>query len=232
MSLAKLTSLSTQTLSLLLERQRIQSLPTSPGASASSLHLRQITKNLQQLRAGILELRQTDGSFSEAANLLSGQYDRMRAMLGPDADANGITVLERPIPEPPTASSPPRAPSPAPGDIFTPYTDDPDGSGYESNEMMLHSQRRIIDEQDGHLEHLSQSISRQHHISLQINDELDTHTGLLEGLDHDLDRTQSRMSNARRRLERVARGAKANGSSVTIALLILILLLLIIILKT
>ena len=91
MSLARLTSLSTQTLSLLLERQRIQSLPTSPGTSVSSLHLRQITKNLQQLRTGIIELPQTDGSF-EAVDLLSGQYDRMRAMLGPDADANGITV--------------------------------------------------------------------------------------------------------------------------------------------
>ena len=92
MSLVKLTSLSTQTLSLLLERQRIQSLPTSTGAATTSLHLRQIIKNLQLLRAGILELRETDGSFSEAVDLLSGQYDRMRAMLGPDADANGITV--------------------------------------------------------------------------------------------------------------------------------------------
>ena len=92
MSLARLTSLSTQTLSLLLERQRIQSLPTSPAASTSSLHLRQIIKNLQLLRTGILELRQADGSFAESAELLSGQYDRMRAMLGPDADANGITM--------------------------------------------------------------------------------------------------------------------------------------------
>jgi len=92
MSLAKLTSLSTQTLSLLLERQRIQSLPTPPGTSTASLHLRQIIKNLQQLRVGILGLRETDGSFSEAVDLLSGQYDRMRAMLGPDADANGTTV--------------------------------------------------------------------------------------------------------------------------------------------
>jgi len=92
MSLAKLTSLSTQTLSLLLERQRIQSLLTAPGTYTSSSHQRQITKNLQELRVGILELRQTDGSFSEAADLLSGQYDRMRAMLGREADANGITV--------------------------------------------------------------------------------------------------------------------------------------------
>ena len=163
MSLAKLTSLSTQTLSLLLERQRIQSLPTSPGASTSSLHIRQITKNLQLLRTGILELRQTDGSFSEAAGLLSSQYDRMRAMLGPDAEAHGVTVyvstlcpplnhvlslssLERPIPEPPTAPSPPRVPSPPmPSNTFTPYTDDPDASGHESNEMMLQTQRRIMD---------------------------------------------------------------------------------------
>lgn len=92
MSLAKLTSLSTQTLSLLLERQRIQSLPTPTGTSASTLHLQQIIKNLQQLRTGILELRETNGSYSEAVDLLSGQYDRMRAMFGPDADANGITV--------------------------------------------------------------------------------------------------------------------------------------------
>jgi len=216
----------------LLERQRIQSLPTTFETSTTSLHLRQIVKNLQLLRTGILELRQTDGSPPEAVDLLSGQYDRMRAMLGPDADVNGIAALERPIQEPPIAS-PPRAPSPpAPDDIFTPYTDDPDASGYESNELMLHSQRRIMTEQDNQLEHLSQSISRQHHISLEINDELDTHTGLLEGLDHDLDQTQGRMSNARGRLERVARGAKANGSSLTIALLILILLLLIIIFKT
>jgi hypothetical protein len=92
MSLAKLTSLSTQTLSLLLERQRIQSLPTTPGASTSSLHLRQIIKNLKQLRTGILELSQTDGSSFEAVDLLSGQFDRMRAMLGPDAEVNGIRV--------------------------------------------------------------------------------------------------------------------------------------------
>ena len=47
-TLAKLTSQSTQTLSLLLERQRLQTLSTD----STSLHLPQITRNLQQLRAG------------------------------------------------------------------------------------------------------------------------------------------------------------------------------------
>ena len=74
-------------------------------------------------------------------------------------------------------------------------------------------QREIMDEQDVHLDELSRSITRQRDLSLQINDELDVHTGLLEGLDHDLDRTDTRLTHARRRLDRVARGAKENGAS-------------------
>ena len=50
------------------------------------------------------------------------------------------------------------------------------------------------------------------------NDELDVHTGLLEGLDHDLDRTDSRLTGARRRLDRVAKGAKENGMCDSIVL--------------
>jgi syntaxin 8 len=75
------------------------------------------------------------------------------------------------------------------------------------------------------------------------------HTGLLDALDTELDGTGARMSNARRKLQRVAQGAKRNGkfpclwvsiqlislslgSTVTIALLILILLILIVVFKT
>ena len=68
-----------------------------------------------------------------------------------------------------------------------------------------------MDEQDVRLDNLSRSISRQRDISLQIGDELDVHTGLLDGLDHDLDNTDSRLRAARRGLERFAKGAKANG---------------------
>jgi syntaxin 8 len=88
MSLARLTALSTQTLSLLLERQRLQSLssnstgPASPAAP-NPLHLPQIIRNLGQLRAGILELEEKDGK-SEAVELLRNQYERMRGMLGRD----------------------------------------------------------------------------------------------------------------------------------------------------
>ena len=71
----------------------------------------------------------------------------------------------------------------------------------------------VYSEQDGHLDQLSHSISRQRDISFQINDELGVHAGLLEELDTELDQTDGRLSGARRRLERVARGTKENGQS-------------------
>lgn len=91
MSLAKLTSISTKTLSLILERQRLQTLPSFSSSSETSaprtntLHLPQITRNLGQLKSGILALEAREGR-SEAVGLLRNQYDRMRGMLGEDAN--------------------------------------------------------------------------------------------------------------------------------------------------
>lgn len=84
-SLSRLTSLSTQTLSLLLERQRLQSLPSN----TTSLHTPQIIKNLQQLRAGILDLEEKEGQ-SEATKLLRTQHERMRGMLGAGPETTDV----------------------------------------------------------------------------------------------------------------------------------------------
>ncbi|KAF9259254.1 hypothetical protein L218DRAFT_974676 [Marasmius fiardii PR-910] len=241
MSLAKLTSVSTQTLSLLLERQRGPFIPVSNGESTENpLHLPQIKRNMEQLHKGILEMEEKEGR-TEAIRLLRSQYDRMRSML-PGVD--GIESLEPPennsvsrsLTSPSTSSLAPLPPTPPPRNDrsdspFTPYTDDPE-AGYDDPVVMLQTQRQMMDEQDQHLDRLSSSISRQHHLSLQINDELDVHTGLLEELDTELDRTEGRLTGARRRLDRVARGARNNGSTVTIAVLILLLLILIIVFKT
>ena len=91
MSLPRLTALSTQTLSLLLERQRLQSLsPNATGLRSSSpLHLPQITRNLKQLRAGVLELEKKEGR-TEASELLRAQYERMKGMLGADGEEEGM----------------------------------------------------------------------------------------------------------------------------------------------
>ena len=95
MSLPKLTSLSTQTLSLLLERQRLQSLSANATGTRSitSHHLPQITRNLKQLRVGVLELESKDGK-TEASKLLRGQYERMRGMLGLNGEEQGIERYE------------------------------------------------------------------------------------------------------------------------------------------
>ncbi|KAN0126033.1 hypothetical protein V8E52_001240 [Russula decolorans] len=233
MSLARLTALSTQTLSLLLERQRLQSLSpaVTEGATNSSLHLPQITRNLALLRSGIQELEST-GDHSEAVVLLRNQHVRMRGMVGSDA------VIE-PLPEPtptqedndPQAREKPQHAWPAVDkQAFTPYTDDPEAG--RDPVFVLQEQQHLMDDQDVHLDTLSRSITRQHDLSMHINDELEVHTGLLEELDHDLDDTGIRLGRARQRLGRVANGAKEHGSALTIALLILVLLILIIVFKT
>jgi len=247
MSLVKLTSLSTQTLSLLLERQRLQSISQFQGPTAqqrtSNLHLPQIIRNLNQLRTGILELEAKNAAGSaEAAGLLRNQYGRMIGMLGGDADSLGIESLDG---EPTQASL--HAPSLSSGPtssrslvpplkdsepVYSPYTDDPEAQGGYDPNAMLQTQKQMIDEQDTQLSHLSSSLNRQHHLSLAINSELEEHHGLLEELDTELEGTRSRLGGARRRLDRVAKGVKGNGSTVTIALLILVLLILIIVFKT
>ncbi|TRM55981.1 hypothetical protein BD626DRAFT_267873 [Schizophyllum amplum] len=233
MSLAKLTSVSTQTLSLLLERQRQQTLPSFTSGQTNAPHTAQINRNLEQLRDGIRVLEARDGR-TEATGLLRNQYERMRGMLGRDSQVESLDPPEAARASSPTSSSSsasliPQVPSRSP-EPLTPYTDDPEAG--EDPGIMLQTQRQMMDNQDDHLDRLSHSINRQRDLSIQINDELDVHTGLLSELDTDIDRTQTRMSGARRRLDRFAKGAKNNGSTMIIAALILILLVLIIIFKT
>ncbi|TFL03681.1 hypothetical protein BDV98DRAFT_564622 [Pterulicium gracile] len=218
----KLTSLSTQTLTLILETQRFPS--TSNNA--------QIFSNLKQLRAGILEYEAVNGKTG-ATQDVAGQYERMRGMMG---SVEGLDSLQEPPKEQPETSKEDDGSS---DDFdhhrttaFTPYSDNPDVERGQSNEEMLQMQQQMMDEQDTHLTHLSSSLHRTHHLSLAINDELEDHTLLLDGLDDSLGRTDTRMATARRRLDRVADGVKGNASTVTIGVLIFVLLVLIVVFKT
>jgi len=113
--------------------------------------------------------------------------------------------------------------------VYKPYVDDePPLNASEE----LQTQRQMMEDQDTQLDQLSTSIQRQREISLQIGGELEVHTGLLEDMENGVDRTTLRLGGARRRLDHVARGAKENGSAVTIGLLIAILLILIMYFKT
>jgi syntaxin 8 len=243
MSLAKLTAVSTKTLSLLLERQRLQSLSANGASNGSSLHYPQIKRNLNQLREGILALETKEGTTSEAAKLLRNQYDRMRGMLWEEEQAEIPSLEKTPSPSPSPEPVPTRPTTLMHSNTrdsllsqpnFAPYRDDPERGPSEHDEpaALLQTQQLLMDEQDHRLDQLSHSINRQHHISLEINDELDVHHGLLQELDTDIDRTDSRLRKARRKLDTLAKGVKANGSVVTIGVLIFILLILIIKFKT
>jgi len=245
-TLPRLTSLSTQTLTLILERQRLQSLSGSSESSISlpSSSLAHITRNLNQLRTGIHELEQQRrsggaGADAEATRLLREQYGRMRDMMGVDKEK--VEPL-RPLSPPPQSSSkdeyrsgpeldPISTPYKDDPDSARPYGDDPDTQPFDSAEM-LESQRLMMQDQDTHLDSLHSSLTRQHSISQQLSSELDVQAGLLTELDTDIDHTASRLGRARQSLDRVGRGIGANGSTVTIAVLILVLLILIIVFKT
>ena len=86
-------------------------------------------------------------------------------------------------------------------------------------------------EQDDQLDNLGRSISRQRELSIQIGDELDSQVEMLDDVDEHVERHQTRLDGARKRLGTVARKAKDNKQLTIILILIIILILLIIILK-
>jgi syntaxin 8 len=81
MSAGRLSSISSQTLSQVLERQRLQSL----SQPAPSSQLAQITRNLNLLRNGIAELESNEEV--NAARPLREQWERMRKMLGAEGES-------------------------------------------------------------------------------------------------------------------------------------------------
>jgi syntaxin 8 len=79
-----------------------------------------------------------------------------------------------------------------------------------SNEALL-LQQRIMQQQDDSLDRLSESISRQRELSIQIGDELDSHIELLGEVDRLVDWGQHRLDGARKRLDYVSRKTKENS---------------------
>ncbi|WFD36073.1 hypothetical protein MCUN1_002944 [Malassezia cuniculi] len=96
-------------------------------------------------------------------------------------------------------------------------------------EMEMHQQ--MMDEQDSRLDMLAASISRQHMLSVQMNDELEIQSGLISGLDQDVESTGLRLGGASNQLERLRRTASEHGSLWIIFVLIIVLVLLIALVK-
>lgn len=119
--------------------------------------------------------------------------------------------------------------------LFRPYRDSPSPPGLDqsgmSNEQIHSHHSSVMQDQDQQLDRLGESIGRQHQLSIQIGDELEGHVALLDGVDGDVGRHQTRMDRAKRRLDKIRRTAGDNLSMMTIIGLIIVLVILIVILK-
>lgn len=112
-----------------------------------------------------------------------------------------------------------------------PRTTTPDPTADMSNQQIHQYHQQVLQEQDDQLDTLGESIGRQRHLSMQIGDELEGQVALLDEVDRGVDRHQSRLDGAKRRLKGVGAKAKANWGTTTIIILIVILVLLIAVLK-
>lgn len=121
--------------------------------------------------------------------------------------------------------------------LFQPYRDSPSPSEALSATNMMDNQQiheyhsHVLREQDAQLDRLGESIGRQHQLSIEIGDELDGHVALLDAMDGDVERHQSRLDLASRRLKKIRKRARENWSLMTIVGLIIVLVILIVILK-
>lgn len=107
----------------------------------------------------------------------------------------------------------------------------PDPTGDMSNQQIHEYHSQVIREQDDQLDRLGESIGRQRYLGMQISDELEGQIALLDEVDRGVDRHQSRLDGAARRLKGVGEKAKENWGMTTIVVLIVILVLLIVVLK-
>ncbi|KAK6375113.1 hypothetical protein LTR64_003232 [Lithohypha guttulata] len=107
----------------------------------------------------------------------------------------------------------------------------PDPTTDMSNQQVHEYHQQIMQDQDDQLDRLGESIGRQRYLGMQISDELEGQIALLDEVDRGVDRHQSRLDGAKKKLNRVGEKAKANWGMTTIIVLIVILVLLIVILK-
>ncbi|KAF2767146.1 snare-domain-containing protein [Teratosphaeria nubilosa] len=113
------------------------------------------------------------------------------------------------------------------------YRDEPEAPDQsEMDNQQIHAYHsQVLREQDEQLDVLGQSISRTRLLGIQMGDELDEQNELLDDMERGVDRHESTLHRAQKRLGRVARKSRDNWSWVTIGILICILVLLLVLLK-
>ena len=238
----------------LLERQRAVSLGLDPNSQDDD-----ISRSLDSLGDGIRTAdseyaRLQQENNGDAAADFKDQLDKVRQQLGElSSQFYGVPQpsstpdIRQPVPQHPPSKSVRFTNTQHNVDdeddvsrhaLFQPYRDSPsppsataDISPDMTNQQIHEQHSQVIRDQDDQLDRLGESIGRQHQLSIQIGDELEGHVALLDGMDADVERHQTRLDQAKRRLSKVRKVAGDNCSMMTIIGLIIVLVILIVILK-
>ncbi|EAU37421.1 conserved hypothetical protein [Aspergillus terreus NIH2624] len=199
------------------------------------------------------DLRDQLGHLQSQYQELSAQFHRPESSANnddptraspefPNVQQGSAPDLKQPVPQHPSSKSVRFMDAAAAEDdelnrrnLFQPYRDSPSPQGADtsamSNEQIYSHHDQVLRDQDEQLDRLGESIGRQHQLSIQIGDELDGHVALLDDLDGHVERHQTRLDGARRRLDKFRRSASENWSMMTIIGLIITLVILIVLLK-
>ena len=109
--------------------------------------------------------------------------------------------------------------------------DDEDGD-VEDPRILLRRQRETMDEQDNALDELSIVASRTRDVSLAVNDELDLHAKLLDGVEDEVEDTRERLTAATRAVRQMMRrGSNCRSVVIATAVIALCFLILLLIIK-
>ena len=108
---------------------------------------------------------------------------------------------------------------------------DEDGD-VEDPRILLRRQRETMDEQDDALDELSIVASRTRDVSLAVNDELDLHAKLLDGVEDEVEDTRERLTAATRAVRQMMRrGSNCRSACIATAVIALCFLILLLIIK-
>lgn len=241
----------------LLERQRAISLNLEPNSQDGEISrsLESLREGIESVEANLPDSSADD--MKDQLDQLHLQYRDLSLQFQGGDNTDTTTTATGPAEAPRLNSSPPDLKQPVPQhppsksvrfmdssadmdddpnrqNLFQPYRDSPspplDQSGL-SNEQIYASHNQVMRDQDDQLDRLGESIGRQHQLSIQIGDELEGHVALLDGMDGDVERHETRLDRAKRRLDKIRRTAGDNLSMMTIIGLIIVLVILIVILK-
>ncbi|KAG2182025.1 hypothetical protein INT43_006951 [Umbelopsis isabellina] len=217
--------LADNSMSVAFERNRLKDLGLNYETHEATIqkNLTKMKENLQTLEAQLNKVEQTGASqlTNTSSNVqddetklieLQIKVDKLEALLADKSDEDARQILLG------------KASSRANQNKMVRFSDDTEVNPQElENGQILQLQTRMMDDQDRNLDMLSEAVGRQRELGLLIGDELEQHVQLIEETDEMVDRTDTRLRHAQKRLNYVGRRVKDNKSICIVIGLIIIL---------